>query len=183
MMLLKDATLVQTVNDLGQTIGFAEKFAAHRDGGVFHRAVSVVLVDAKGNILLQRRAKGKYHFAGKWANACCTHPLPLESPLNAANRALGKELGIQAQVSEFATMVYQAHDPVSGYTEKEYDHIFVGKLEGQVFPEATEVDAVTWESTQKLADRMQKSPSDFVPWLGPVLDAIDGLTGLGRLPR
>ncbi len=43
-------------------IGTLEKWEAHTRG-VLHRAISVMVMNQKGEMLLQRRAKGKYHSA------------------------------------------------------------------------------------------------------------------------
>src|SRR5690606_6812863 len=64
------ADLIPTWVD-GRLVPF-DKLAAHREGRR-HRAVSVFLL-ADGRVLIQRRAMGKYHTPGLWANTCCTHP-------------------------------------------------------------------------------------------------------------
>src|SRR5688500_14749912 len=66
-------------------VGTAPKLDAHRSGQL-HRAISVFVFNSAGDVLLQRRAVGKYHSAGLWSNACCTHPRPGESVLDAARR-------------------------------------------------------------------------------------------------
>ena len=53
--------------------GSAEKMEAHRQKKL-HRAFSLFIADKHGNMLLQKRAEGKYHSAGLWCNACCSHP-------------------------------------------------------------------------------------------------------------
>ncbi|NOX22286.1 MAG: NUDIX domain-containing protein, partial [Actinobacteria bacterium] len=57
---------VVLVDTTGAVIGEADKLAAHRDGGELHLAFSVFVIDNDGRVLLQRRAPGKYHFAGRW---------------------------------------------------------------------------------------------------------------------
>src|SRR5580765_8191069 len=76
-----------------QAIGVAAKLAAHREGRL-HRAISVQLRDANGQLLLQKRHVGKYHSGGLWTNTCCSHPRPGETPLEAAHRRLAGEMGI-----------------------------------------------------------------------------------------
>lgn len=49
--------------------GRAPKLAAHRGEGQLHRAVSVLVFDDAGRLLMQRRSAVKYHFAGRWANS------------------------------------------------------------------------------------------------------------------
>src|SRR5690606_7996383 len=56
-------------------VGTAGKLEAH-ERGELHRAFSVFAVNRRGEILLQRRAAGKYHGAGLWSNSCCGHPRP-----------------------------------------------------------------------------------------------------------
>ena len=79
--------LVVLVDPRDTPIGLAPKLAAHRDG-LLHRAVSVLLFDDAGRVLLQRRAAGKYHSVLLWANTCCGHPRPNECSRDAAMRRL-----------------------------------------------------------------------------------------------
>ena len=49
-------------------VGTAGKLDAHRRG-LKHRAISVLVRNAKGEFLLQRRSFAKYHSGGLWTNA------------------------------------------------------------------------------------------------------------------
>ena len=69
-----------------------DKLEVHRRG-LWHPAVSVFLMDG-ARTLIQRRALGKYHTPGLWANACCTHPRRGEDPAACAARRLREELGL-----------------------------------------------------------------------------------------
>ena len=62
--------------------------------GLLHRAFSVLLFDAEGRTLLQRRSAAKTRFPLRWANACCGHPAPGEGVAEAAARRLAEELGV-----------------------------------------------------------------------------------------
>ena len=65
------------VNDRDEIVGYGEKMEVHRKG-LLHRAFSIFIYDKQtGRMLLQRRALGKYHSGGLWANACCSHPQEL----------------------------------------------------------------------------------------------------------
>ena len=66
---------VQLVDNQDNPIGAMEKLLAH-EKGLLHRALSVIIVNSKNEILLQRRALGKYHSPGLWTNTCCSHPYP-----------------------------------------------------------------------------------------------------------
>ncbi|OWU64695.1 MAG: isopentenyl-diphosphate delta-isomerase [Armatimonadetes bacterium Cent15-Ar3] len=167
--------LLQVVNERGETIGSIEKLAAHQNGGTWHRAISVFLSNSAGEVLIQQRSDSKYHFAGKWANSCCSHPWPGEKPLSAAMRTAERELGIEASLTELGAFRYSASDSVSGLTEKELDHVFVGQWNAEIpFCEA-EVAAVRWISLPQLRAEIAANPSEFAPWLGLILDGFEAL--------
>ena len=73
-------------------IGVCEKLEAH-EKAFLHRAFSVVLFNKKGEMLIQRRAEGKYHSAGLLTNSCCSHPEPNRPVLDCAKERLVEELG------------------------------------------------------------------------------------------
>lgn len=74
--------------------GSGEKLAVHRNRQL-HRAFSVFIRDGSGRLLLQRRARGKYHSGGLWANACCSHPRKGESRRRRRAAAWGKSWGFR----------------------------------------------------------------------------------------
>ena len=167
--------MLQLVDPHGQTIGLMEKLSAHENGGQLHRAVSVVLLNQKGQMLVQQRAAFKYHFVGKWANASCTHPHLQETPIEAGNRALSEELGIRTSLSEVTRLIYLAHDPESGYTEQEYDHVLLGYWDGSVYPNPFEVTAVRWLDPQALKREIEADPDQFAFWFRQILTELSSL--------
>ena len=60
---------VLAVSVLDEPKGIVEKLEAHQKG-ILHRAFSIFLTDENGNMLIQKRAAGKYHSGGLWSNAC-----------------------------------------------------------------------------------------------------------------
>ncbi|MBV8390878.1 MAG: NUDIX domain-containing protein, partial [Mucilaginibacter sp.] len=90
--------MVMLVDENDRTRGTMEKTAVHR-AGKLHRAISVFVFNSEGQMLLQQRSFGKYHSGGKWSNACCTHPAPGETPLNAATRRLKEEMGLNCELT------------------------------------------------------------------------------------
>lgn len=143
-------------------IGRADKLAAHRLG-YLHRAVSICVVDDKGRMLLQRRAASKYHSAGLWANACCSHPRPGEATDKAALRRLPEELGFSCALTPFAHTHYRA-DVGAGLIEDEFVHLFLGRYQGEVKPDPAEVDDVSWVSYDHLKADMAEKPQNYCYW-------------------
>src|SRR6059036_639179 len=109
-----------------RALGPIEKLAAHRRPAKLHRAFSIFVFNSQKQMLLQLRARGKYHFGGLWTNACCSHPRWGEELGWAVNRRLKEECGFAAELAEAFSFIYQA-DWNESVAEHELDHVFVGK--------------------------------------------------------
>ncbi|PID81553.1 isopentenyl-diphosphate delta-isomerase [bacterium DOLJORAL78_65_58] len=153
---------VVLVNARDEVTGTMEKLQAHREGAL-HRAVSVVITNARGQMLLQRRAWGKYHSPGLWANAACTHPYLDEDPAIAAQRRLWQEMGLRAELEPLFTFTYRA-ELDRGLIEHELDHVFQGVTDQDPRPDPAEVAAFRWVSPSILRAEMRRDPDCFAPW-------------------
>lgn len=151
------------VDDSDRELGAAGKLDAHKLGQL-HRAFSILVFNAEGELLLQRRAGMKYHFASRWSNTCCGHPRPGETTLMAAGRRLKEELGIRAPLTERAELVYRAEDKGSGLIEHEYLHIFHGAYAGDPRPDPTEIGAYRWMALPAIRRALRRQPHWFTPW-------------------
>ena len=154
--------------------GSCEKLEAHRTGAL-HRAFSVVLVNSRGEILMQRRALAKYHSGGLWSNACCGHPRPGEGVLLAARRRLREEMGILCDLTPGGSFIYRA-SVTSELTEHEFDHVFAGRYDGDPLPNPDEVMEWRWSDTMAELDRLHARPELYTAWLPLVLPRAIALT-------
>jgi isopentenyl-diphosphate delta-isomerase type 1 len=116
---------------------------AHRDGKL-HRAFSILVSNSNGELLLQRRAGGKYHFASLWSNTCCGHPRPGEDTPAAAERRLWEEFGFTVALQKPDAFQYRAEDRNSGLIEHEYLHVLHGRFNGEPRPNPDEIGAYRW---------------------------------------
>ena len=166
--MLPDDDMLVLVDADDVAIGVAPKLDVHRDGRL-HRAVSVMLFDGAGRMLLQRRAHGKYHSGGLWSNTACGHPRPGESVLDAARRRLRVELGVDAgELAVAGRFVYRA-ELEHGLVEHEIDHVVVGRWSGDPRPDASEVSEWAWVSPEDLLRQLQADPARYSAWLAEVL--------------
>lgn len=153
---------VVLVNEIDEQIGVMEKMEAH-EKALLHRAISVFIFNSKGEMLLQKRAAKKYHSAGLWTNACCTHPRPGENADEAASRRLQEELGFQTTLKKAFDFTYKASFD-NGLTEHEFDHVFTGIYEGQIFPDADEVQDYCFKPMDDIENAMSLKKDHFTVW-------------------
>jgi isopentenyl-diphosphate Delta-isomerase len=164
---------VVLVDCADRPVGVAEKHAAHVVPGQLHRAFSVFIHDRFGRLLLQQRAMSKYHFGGRWTNACCSHPRPGEDVIDAAHRRLCDEMGLRASaLSRVGMFEYRAYDEVSGLVEHELDHVIVGRCDDVPRPDPSEASDFAWLTVSELDCRLNDAPELFTPWLRPALDVV-----------
>jgi isopentenyl-diphosphate delta-isomerase len=182
----REQALVELVSADGETVGASTVVEAHADPGLLHRAFSVLLFDGAGRTLLQQRSAAKRRFPLRWANACCGHPAPGERVAEAAERRLAEELGIRGvALTDVGVFTYAAADPASGGAEREYDHVFVGRVRFDLTtdPDPAEVAATRWVAVPALLDEVAAEGSaDHAPWLSGVLRVALASTVLADPP-
>ncbi len=152
-----------------------EKLEAHQRG-LRHKAVSVFVLDGT-KVLIQRRALGKYHTPGLWANTCCTHPLWGEAAVDCAERRLAEEMGILGlDLSAMGQVEYRA-DVGGGMIEHEVVDLFrayaTESLAMALNPD--EVMDARWVDLADLHAEIAQTPLAFTPWLQIYLQRHAGL--------
>lgn len=135
--------------------------------GLKHKAVSVFVMDGK-RVLIQRRALGKYHTPGLWANTCCTHPHWNEDAGTCAVRRLEDELGIKGVYPVYRDQLEYRADVGGGLIEHEVVDLFVAPasaatLKLDLNPE--EVMDTRWVDIYDLAAEVARHPDAYTPWL------------------
>lgn len=159
---------VVLVSENDEVLGLMEKMQAHKNG-ILHRAFSVFLFNDKGEMLLQKRAAEKYHSPNQWTNACCSHPRNGETYLEAANRRLKEELGIEANLTPKFHFIYKA-DVGGNLTEHELDHVFTGNYQHSFNLNEEEVSEVRYISMEDLDREMKETPENFTEWFKIILE-------------
>lgn len=147
-----------------------EKLAAHQRG-LRHLAVSVFVI-RNGAILIQRRAMGKYHTPGLWANTCCTHPAWDEDPLACAHRRVNEELGITGLTLHHRGQIEYRADVGNDLIEHEVVEVFIAEADDSMplAPNPDEVMDTRWITPATLAREIAATPERFTPWLRIYLD-------------
>ncbi|MGZ3753357.1 MAG: isopentenyl-diphosphate Delta-isomerase [Mucilaginibacter sp.] len=162
--------IVILVDKRDNMLGTMEKIAAHR-AGKLHRAFSVFIFNSEGELLLQQRALHKYHSAGKWSNACCSHPRPGEENISAAKRRLKEEMGLACELVHGFNFIYKA-DVGDGLYEHEFDHVFFGTTDTRPLLDPLEVVAYKFISPEDLQTQLSQNPDEYTEWFKICFDRV-----------
>jgi isopentenyl-diphosphate delta-isomerase len=155
------------VDSTDKEIGTMEKLEAHQKG-LLHRAFSVFLFNSAGEMLLQQRADSKYHSPGLWTNACCSHPAPNETIVEAGHRRLKEELGIATFLAPAFSFEYRTHFE-NGLIEHELDHVLIGYTTNEPELNPLEAKAFKWISIPQILDEIKLNPEEYTSWFKIIL--------------
>lgn len=144
-------------------VGAETKENAHKKP-LLHRAFSIFLVNGN-KVLLQCRAKNKYHSGGLIANSCCSHPITKEDILIEAKQRLNDELGIDYKdaLREVGTFVYYKEFNKNLY-EYELDHVIVGNYSGKFNINKEEVEWIDWFDIDFVKKDIRENPDKYCAW-------------------
>jgi isopentenyl-diphosphate Delta-isomerase len=161
------------VDEKDNEIGLMPKTEAHKKA-LLHRAISVFIFNSDGEWLLQQRAFTKYHSGGLWTNTCCTHPLPNESNIDAANRRLRQEMGMQCTLKELFSFTYK--EPLDNeLIENEFDHVFMGITNYAPRFNPKEVAAFKYVKFNDLILDIERSPGHYTVWFKKIIERVNTL--------
>lgn len=158
------------VDQHDRQIGTMEKLEAHLKGRL-HRAISIYVFNSHHELLLQRRASGKYHCGGLWTNTCCGHPLPGEATAAAAQRRLQEEMGMSCPLLPVFEFSYRLEMP-GGLVEHEFGHIFFGLSDSLCVLNPEEADGYQYQSLNDIRHAFAAQPESFTPWFKLVFPSV-----------
>ena len=157
--------LLDIVDENNKVIGQAMRGEAHKKGHI-HRALSVLIINSKGQILLQQRSdKSKVHPLS-WDLSTSEHVLAGESYADAGKRSLKEELGIDAEIEIVTKEVLQKREyEINGEKHLEYEIVLMlkGVHEGPFNIDPVEVFKVEFFSVEDI-EKMKSSGVKFTPW-------------------
>ena len=167
-MIKTDSNKVILVDEKDFKIGLMDKLEAH-EKGLLHRAFSVFVFNSQNELLLQRRAFGKYHSEGLWTNTCCSHPIDGETLIEAGQRRLMEEMGIDCELTESFSFTYRALLD-KGLTEYELDHVLIGHSDETPHLNTNEVMSFKWLSLEKIKKEIELQPKLYTEWFKIILE-------------
>ena len=156
----EDNVILVDKND--NQVGLMPKLEAHQKG-VLHRAFSVFIFNNKYELLLQKRSFSKYHSGGLWTNTCCSHPREDEDILDAANRRLIEEMGIETSLRKVYEFTYKA-ELDNDLIEHEFDHVFYGVYNEDPSINTDEAEGFKWIDMDSLNEDIKTNGDIYTVW-------------------
>jgi isopentenyl-diphosphate delta-isomerase len=150
--------LFDVVDRDDRVVGQAPRREVHARG-LLHRAVHVIVHDARGRVFLQRRSLSKDTFPGCWDSSCSGHLDAGEDYLTAARCELGEELGWRDDSQPLCPVVKLSARPETG---QEFIQIFtLGPVSGPFTLHPEEISEGRWLSPDALIAELETAPENF----------------------
>lgn len=144
--------LFPIVNENGETIGSATRAFCHGGSKPLHPVVHLHVLNDKGKLYLQKRAKNKDIQPGKWDTAVGGHIDYGETVENALIREAREELGI-INFSYKHIETYTFESPI----EKELVNTFVTRYNGTITPDNNELEKGRFWDFQEIEKSIGKN--------------------------
>lgn len=158
---------IDILNEKGEVTGEkATREEVHKQG-YWHRAIHVLLVNSKKEILLQKRSANKEKYPNLWDISCAGHLSSGDTSISGALREFQEELGIRAN-KENMKLIYtirKSYIPKEGFIENEFHDVYLYKADidiDDIKMQKEEVSEVKYVPFEVYAEEIQKGNKEFV---------------------
>lgn len=157
--------IILAVDDQGNFLEYIPKELGHTGEGRRHLAITVLIYNSKGEVLLQRRKHQV--FDNIWDFSASTHPLHTdsgdESLKEATLRALKEEYEIgNVFLKEVGSFNYFAK--IGELCENEHDHLLIGEYNGEVNLNPKHGYEYKWVNKWEVLKDMEANPDKYTAW-------------------
>jgi isopentenyldiphosphate isomerase len=148
--------IFDVVNERDEVIGRAPRTEVHARG-LLHRAVHVLVFNARGEVFLQKRSMKKDRQPGVWDSSASGHVDSAEDYDACAVRELQEEIGLK--VSETPRRLFKI--PACEETDQEFVWVYRCESDGPFRLHPEEIDEGGWFSPEKVTQWTAERPRDF----------------------
>ena len=148
------------VNERDEVVRRATRREVHATG-LWHRAVHILVFDATGRVLLQKRSMLKDLSPGLWDSSCSGHLDAGEEYDAAAVRELAEEIGITVMPPEMPTRWFR----LEACEQTGWEFVWVYRLRhhGPISIDPLEIQYGEWVAPAEITARITARPEDFCP--------------------
>ncbi len=148
--------IFDVVNERDEVIGQQVRREVHRLG-LKHRAVHVLVFNARDEIFLQKRSLKKDRQPGLWDSSASGHLDQGETYDACAGRELREELGLQPVRPPERLFKLAAGEE----TDQEFVWVYRCRSEGPFALHPEEIERGEWFTPQRLSQALAERPEDF----------------------
>jgi 16S rRNA (adenine1518-N6/adenine1519-N6)-dimethyltransferase len=146
--------LLAVVDQNDQPLKPTDRATVHREN-LLHRAVHILLVNHRGELLLQKRSYRKDRFPRRWDSSAAGHVDADESYQDCATRELQEEIGVVATLAKLGRV------PASEVTGHEFIEIFAGIHDGPFHWNQHEIETGGFFKLDMVDSWIATRPQDF----------------------
>ena len=140
------------IDENDRVIGKASRDECHKRG-LLHRAVHILILNGKGEMLLQKRSMKKDLYPGWWIDAASGHVGLGEDYDAAASRELMEEIGVNTPL-EYLLTVRKTWSG-NGKIDDEIIHVYLGHSDGPFKINDDEVELVRFYDPKKVLEMIK----------------------------
>jgi isopentenyldiphosphate isomerase len=148
--------IFDVVNERDEVIGRKPRSEVHRLG-LLHRAVHVLVSNARGETFLQKRSRTKDREPGKWDSSSSGHVESGEDYDACAVRELREEIGLVVPKAPVRLFKINACPE----TDHEFVWVYGGKAEGPFHLHPEEIERGEWFAPEAVTRWLAEKPEDF----------------------
>jgi isopentenyldiphosphate isomerase len=148
----------------GRPAGSAPRGECHGNPALIQAVVHLWVFDGAGRMYLQRRARSKELYPGRWDTAVGGHMGPGESPEQALRREAREELGPELARAAVPPGL-EALEPYLYRDARESEYVFPFRLlyGGPLRPDPQELAEGRFFSAEELERGLSERPGEFTP--------------------
>jgi isopentenyldiphosphate isomerase len=154
----RDDEIFDVVNNFDEVTGQATRREVHARG-LLHRAVHVLVFNARGQVFLQKRSMAKDTAPGCWDSSCSGHLDAGEDYLPAAMRELVEEIGLKIAGSHLLTPILRSAACVD--TGNEFVWVYRLLSEGPFVLNPAEIERGEWFAPADITRALAERPNEY----------------------
>lgn len=131
------------------------------ENGIIRRVSRVLIFNAKGDVLLQRRGD-TISYPGLWNDSASGHVDVGETYVEAALREMKEEMGIKG-VTLTEVGKFYGEELDGALVRKAFNMLYAGVFNGTPTIDPKEVSAFRWVQPEELQQWLVEKPHDFTP--------------------
>src|ERR1700748_3401834 len=148
--------IFDVVNERDEVIDRKRRSEVHRLG-LLHRAVHVLVFNARGQIFLQKRSMKKDRQPGVWDSSASGHVDSGEDYDTTAVREVREEIGLRlSKVPQRLFKISACEE-----TDQEFVWVYRAESEGPFELNPDEIDRGDWFSPEEVTPWMKEKPEEF----------------------